>query len=74
MYVSLMAYVPDYLILRAVEDLVKSYGQFNHSQVGSHVSSGHGNLFNKEFPDLNCQKLHLLFGHVLKIFRKIVFC
>ena len=38
------------------------------------MSACSGNFVYEELSDLDGQELHLLFGHVLQIFGKIVFC
>ena len=40
--VALVPYVPDNLILRAVENAVEGNGEFDNAQVGSQMSAGTG--------------------------------
>ena len=74
MYIRLMTHIPDYLVLRGVEDLVQSDGQLHHTQVGSQMSAGFGHVFDEKISDRIRQKLHLLQRHGLQILGKIVFC
>jgi len=43
MWIGLMAHVPDQFVIRCVEDVVKSDGQFDNTKTRSQVSPRNGN-------------------------------
>ena len=71
MPISLMPYIPDYFIIRSIEDIMKCNSQFHHTQTGSEMSRVIAyNIYN-ELPEFRTN-LYKIFGIKLsEIFRSI---
>ena len=52
MGISLMAYIPDDLIERSIENIMNGYRQFNCAQAGTQVTGIGGDHIDDELPDL----------------------
>ena len=70
MCISLMTDVPDYLVLRGVENSVHSHSKLHNSQVGSKVSAVFRDCIYKNLSDLAGSSFTLLVIKGLEIIRQ----
>jgi hypothetical protein len=59
MRVTLVAYIPDYLVFRAIEHAVQGYGQFDGAQAGCQMPSIFGHFLYHQFPYISGKLLKL---------------
>ncbi len=68
-HVGLVAGVPEDLVLGRVENPVQRDGELHHAEVGTEVTAGLGDRFDKEGPDLLRQLVQLLRAEPVQIAR-----
>jgi hypothetical protein len=65
--ITLVTHIPDQLIGREIKDMVKGDGEFNHTEIGSEMSSPLGNRLKDDLSYLVAELLELQEGERLDI-------